>query len=171
MKLSISVHQHFTSVNVMTLHFSSMSDGPCNFKGVIISSLHGWIILSFHPFLRFLDSSDSFKFPYYNTPCSKRLSSLFINNLSSQSWSCSSPFSIPPSITPFTFWMSKHCWYKGKNLPLFSHHFSEQVMFCFMPAFQCTHSSPKKSLDTQVSHTVYHTSKLPVPFIYFFTSK
>lgn len=81
LKLSISMHQHFTSVNVMTFHFSSMSDGSCNFKGVIISSLHGWIILSFHPFLnRFLDSWDSFKFPYYKTLCSRRLSSLFNNN-------------------------------------------------------------------------------------------
>lgn len=124
------MHQHFSKCHDSS--FSSMSDGPCNFKGVIISSLHGWSILSFHPFLnRFLDSSDSFKFPYYNTLCSRRLSSLFINNLSSQSWSCSSLFSIPLSITPFTFLMSKHCWYKGKNLPLFSHDFCEQVMLFY----------------------------------------
>lgn len=154
---------------------------PSSFQSVIISSLHGWLILSFQPSLnRCLDSSDSLQFP---TLSFRGFSSLFKKTHKSSSiWSswCDKPelgphhkvVHVPPSFHTHEcnffhisdFKANIHTAEKrGKLSPFVTSHFSEQVMFPFISIHI---EFSQKVSERQVSHTVYHIPKFPVPFIY-----
>lgn len=134
---------------------------PSSFKSVIISSSHGWLILSLHPFLnRCLDSSDSLRFHYHQpTLCFNQFSSFFkklhkssavascwcaklqkiiLTNLS-MFFSLSIPMSLTHSLDSKA---SKHVLIKGET-PLLYLYLTSLSKWCSLLS-QFTYSSPKR---------------------------